>query len=232
MGKHDDMTVAPPPETVRILLLIRDRKTDDLCHDYLTEQGVELFRAQDLRELVAIMDGKTAFHGVVADIRFSMKADAELKQLLRRLENIYPFLRVKPDAAGTLYGISSLTGPVSLADFLGQCRTFPARPLREEERRNEHVSAWLSTMPGFADAEASVSINLSCHGAFFYSARVWAVGAPVWVRFPGHDQDFSARVCWCRPWGGKSDGLPGIGVEFQEVSEQQCALLKAFLGSA
>ena len=226
------MTVASVPDNLRILLLIRDQRTEELCRVDLAAHAVDCFRAEDLRELVALMDGKTAFHGVIADIRFSMKADAELKQQLRRLENIYPFLRVKPGANDILHGISSLSGSVSLEDFLGQCRTFTARPLREEERREGHVSAWLAATPVFSDAEASVSINLSCHGAFFYSARIWEVGAQVWVRFPSYDQDFSARVCWCRPWGGKSDGLPGIGVEFQEVSEQQCALLKTFLGSA
>ena len=226
------MTVASVPDNLRILLLIRDQKTEELCRVELTAHAVDCCRAEDLRELVALMDGRTAYQGVIADIRFSMKADAELKQQLRRLENIYPFLRVKSAADGTLHGISSLSGSVSLAEFLGQCRTFPARPLREEERHEEYVSAWLAATPDFAEAEASVSINLSCHGAFFYSARIWEVGAPVWVRFPGHDQDFSARVCWCRPWGGKSDGLPGVGVEFQEVSEPQCTLLKAFLRSA
>lgn len=225
------MTVAPPPETLHLLLLIRDRKTEDLCLDDLTARGVVCSRAEDLRGLIALMDGKTSFQGVIADIRFSMRADAELKQQLRRLENIYPFLRVKPDADGTLHGISSLSGSVSLEQFLGQCRTFPARPLREEERQSEFVSAWLAATPEFADAEASVSLNLSCRGAFFYSARVWEVGAQLCVRFPGHDQKFTARVCWCRPWGGRSDGLPGIGIEFQGVSEPQCALLKTFLRS-
>jgi hypothetical protein len=226
------MTVAPPPETLHLLLLIRDRKTEDLCLDDLTARGVVCSRAEDLQGLIALMEGRTAYQGIIADVRFSMKADGELKQQLRRLENIYPFLRVKSAADGTLHGISSLSGSVSLAEFLGQCRTFPARPLREEERREEYISAWLAATFDFAEAEASVSLNLSCRGAFFFSARIWAVGAPVWVRFPGHDQDFSARVCWCRPWGGKSDGLPGIGVEFQEISESQCALLKAFLRSA
>lgn len=225
------MTVASVPDNPRILLLIRDQQTEELCRVELAAHAVDCCRAEDLRGLVALMDGRTAYQGIIADIRFSMRAEAELKQQLRRLENIYPFLRVKSAADGTLHGISSLSGSVSLAEFLGQCRTFPARPLREEERREEYVSAWLAATSDFTEAEASVSLNLSCRGAFFYSARIWVVGAPVWVRFPGHDQDFSARVCWCRPWGGKSDGLPGIGVEFQEVSEQQCALLKVFLRS-
>lgn len=225
------MTVAPPPDAPRILLLIRDQKTEELCRVELAAHAVDCCRAEDLRGLIALMDGRTVYQGVIADIRFAMKAEAELKQQLRRLENIYPFLRVKPDADGTLRGISSLSGSVSLEEFLGQCRTFPARPLREEERREEHVSAWLAATPEFAETEASVSINLSCRGAFFYSARAWEVGASLWVRFPGHGQDFAARVCWCRPWGGKSDGLPGIGVEFREVTADQCALLKAFLYS-
>ncbi len=227
------MTVAPVLENLRILLLIRDQKTEELCRAELAAHAVDCCRAEDLRDLVAMMDGRTAYHGVIADIRFSMKADAELKQQLRRLENIYPFLRVKPAADGSLHGISSLSGSVSLEEFLGQCRTFPARSLREEERREEYVSAWLSVTPDFAEAETSVSLNLSCRGAFFYSARIWEVGTTLRIRFPGQGQDldFAARVCWCRPWGGKSDGLPGIGVEFLEVSERQCALLKAFLRS-
>jgi hypothetical protein len=127
--------------------------------------------------------------------------------------------------------MSSLAGSVTLDEFLGQCRGFSGRPMREEERREQHVSAWLSATPELADAEASVSVNLSCRGAFFYSARSWDVGATIWVRYPGHPQalTFVAKVCWGRPWGGKTDGLPGIGVEFLNVSAEQCALLKQFL---
>jgi len=225
------MTGSDQPTAPRILLLIKDQKMELYCHDHLKERGIVPFSAHDMRELVATMEGKSVFHGVIVDIRFSMKADAELKHLLRRLENIYPFLRIKQDADGTLHGMSSLAGSVTLDDFLGQCRSFPARPLREEERREQHISAWLSATPEFADAEASVSINLSCRGAFFYSARTWEIGATIWVRYPGCSQEttFVAKVCWCRPWGGKSDGLPGIGVEFQHVSAEQCALLMQFL---
>jgi len=43
------MTAAPSPEALRILLLIRDRKTEDLCLDDLTARGVVCSRAEDLQ---------------------------------------------------------------------------------------------------------------------------------------------------------------------------------------
>jgi hypothetical protein len=129
-----------------------------------------------------------------------------LKESTRELFELYPFAKFR------VAGSQALIIGDTLDSFASKCREFEPRRIRASVRESKSIAVYLAADETFVDAEKVVTINISDGGCFVYSAREWALGSRVWLRFPNVEAVFCGTVCSMRPWGNNKL-LPGIGVK-------------------
>jgi len=93
------------------------------------------------------------------------------------------------------------------------------------------LSRLLSTCCAFPEAGSvkTFTVNISQGGSFVHATRRSLKGEAVWLRFMEMpDQEpVKAVVCWNIEWGG-CRSIPGIGVMFDSLSEQQAVWINKF----
>ena len=99
----------------------------------------------------------------------------------------------------------------TLPGFVDKCRQFQSRSIRTDIREARYLAVYLSSDATFKDAEKVVTANISPGGCFLYSAREWAFGSRVWLKFLGDSAVICGTVCSSRSWGNNKV-LPGIGI--------------------
>jgi Tfp pilus assembly protein PilZ len=178
------------------------------------------------------------YSGLLIDILTLIRCSKEEKTIAYDCINYYPSLRVKWDARNGSMNLSPLEGSgvseTTLCSFIEtRCKPFTARSLRKFQRKDLVLSLLLSTRPecGESDCLKSFTANLSLGGAFVHTTTPQAKGERVWLRFldlPELDP-LEAEVCWCIEWG-TCRSIPGIGVRFSSISEEQLQRLKKIGG--
>jgi len=219
---------------IRLLLVVRNRSARAAYERELAGfDDAEYDTVESLADVPSTMK-KTAYNGLLLDIGTMVKAlDAE-KANIRELLDVFPAVRLKWDsgnnAVNVLYHGQGGSEQVLLKDFVEErCRPFPARPIRRSVRKPLYLNVVISIRPDFPDPQIhrANTLDVSEGGCFVYSVNDWATGSSVWVRileFEG-TEPFSGRVCWHCPWGNPH-ALPGIGLEFAHLSDEQLARLR------
>jgi len=143
--------------------------------------------------------------GILLDLVAAITAPTWLKENTRELFELYPFAKFR------IAGSEALIIGDTFDSFASKCREFEPRRIRTSLRESRFLAVYLSANETFVDAEKVVTSNISDRGCFVYSARKWALGSRVWLKFPGVEAVFCGNVCSSRPWGNNKF-LPGIGL--------------------
>ena len=128
----------------------------------------------------------------------------------------------------------------NIEDFFAFCSgKGPARRIRLQRRYKVqlHLSIDLvekakKIVPAKAIfKDKSVSINASEGGMFLITSQEYSLGDKVALTIPtlGDDQPIVAEVRWVSPWEHDGSGLPGIGVQFLDISPRQKNCLRELL---
>lgn len=171
-------------------------------------EDVETIAVRSLAELPAILI-EVPISGLLLELVTSAKSTAKEKLETNDLLQLYPHAKVK--VVGT--EVRMLGDGRSVQQFIQDCRSFTPRVIRKAKRHTQYIGVFLSGDSEFSAAEKTVTFNFSDEGCFVYSARDWAVGERVWVRFIENDCVVRGSVRWFQPWGNNKK-LPGIGIKF------------------
>lgn len=169
-----------------------------------------------------------AYNGIVIDIPTKIKALSDHKDLVYSILDRFPVIQVNVDPRGRriralLYGQHERTG--GLEDLVREyCWYTPPRKLRSEERKPLHYNVLLSTKRHFNPETLirTVTMDVSLNGCFLFSSARFQVGARVWMRFMDlYDKTAVIGVVRHKRNWGKAMIIPGIGVEFETIKENQ-----------
>lgn len=169
-----------------------------------------------------------AYNGVVIDIPTKIKALSEHKDLVYSIMGRFPVIQVNVDRhsgriRALLYGHHERTGP--LEDLIREtCWHSPPRKLRTEERKPFHYNVLLSTTRQFDPQTLirTVTMDVSRNGCFLFTSARFQVGGRVWVRIMDfYDRTPISGIVRHKIKWGEAMVVPGIGVEFETISDNQ-----------
>jgi hypothetical protein len=180
----------------------------------LRSLGMDVISLASLADLPATLQN-IPVGGILLDVTTSVKASSQDKMETQELLNLFPFAKFKMNGNELL-----ILGKIkSLENFVYECQRFTPRTVRKVVRTIVYLAAHLSRDATFDDAEKVVTMNVSAHGCFVYSAREWSIDDRVWLRFNGSNAVVSGVVRSCQPWGNDKV-IPGVGIKLDEASDQ------------
>lgn len=177
------------------------------------------------------------YHGLIIDTDSLKKANDEEREVFRKMQQSFPILFL--DSA-TLYRKDAKPDEFwdnqFVLSFFNAVEKFTPRPLRIEKRLPLHLPALVCKSAPKSESVLGVTDNLSLAGAFVILTTGFKgleVGNRIDLSFVGiNEQDpIRAQVRWVSPWG-RVGRLPGIGVQFDGLTENQHSLLRSLVAQA
>jgi len=215
-----------------LILVARSESRINTYREALELRGYACQPVTELKEIPALTC-RTMFHGILLDMPIITKASTGEKTMLEDILKALPsaYLNIAPatDSIKLLTADNHHGTARSLEEFLALCSRFTPRLVRPKDRVPLHLNA-LVTSPCH-EPEQTVTLNVSAQGCFLFSTH------------PGHQPDQQVSVTfigladqtpiictirWVRPWG-ECHQMPGIGVTFEQISEQQRNLLNELM---
>ena len=217
-----DRSVSP-----RILLVAQPGEACRLYEAALHRAGVHVDTVASIDAFYGAVTHH-AYNGLVVDIPTKIKALSDHKDLVYSILDRFPVIQVNRDRRNgciraLLYGQHERTGPLEELIRVA-CWHSPARKLRSEERKRLHYNVLLSTKPRFEPQTLirTVTMDVSPSGCFLFSSARFQLGARVWIRIMDLYDKTPIRcvIRHKRRWG-EAMAIPGIGVEFETISDRQ-----------
>ena len=218
----------------RLILVALDGKEKEIYLKMLEVLEVDVVTVSTFKELETCLI-KTPYQGVLVDLKTKIKSLKKEKELAYQILEQFPVVQLNvEDRSGTIkslyYGKSK--GEGTLKDFiLNECLLFKARKLRASQRTKIHFNALLSPTDQFTNetSERTITIDVSSGGCFVFSVNIWEPKNSVWMVFLDLEDltPIRAEIRWTKPWG-KSMQLPGIGLRFKEIAENQLKEIRKF----
>ena len=216
---------------IRVLLFVQEGPARQRYLEALTECGAQVFVTSSFFDLSAEICSHT-YHGLFLDLPTKMQAIKENKAYVYRLVERFPVSYLQIDrGSGEIrcFHFNRKDGP-TLRDFInGQCRTFIPQKIRLDVREDIHLPVLIYKHYNSKRPERSITKDLSPGGCFIFSSRQWRAGHDIWIRFKDitDPQPIRAHIQMVVKWG-KSRQIPGIGLQFKELSAIQAAELAKF----
>lgn len=226
-GSAEQTTVAEDVLPPRILLVAQPGEACALCEKALHGVGALVDTVASIDKFYGAVT-HFAYNGIVIDIPTKIKALSEHKDLVTSIMGRFPVIQVNVDRRSgriraLLYGHHERTGP--LEDLIREaCWHSPARKLRADERKPLHYNILLSKTRQFDPQTLirTVTLNVSHKGCFLFSSARFHVGARVWMRIMDlYDQTPISGIVRHKIKWGEAMAVPGIGVEFETISDHQ-----------
>jgi hypothetical protein len=211
----------------RIILTCGDEATRQAYIERITQPGIQVDAVSSLSELYQQLL-ENSYNGILIDIKTKMRATDREKEVIHTLLDAFPVVQLNLDKGSgeirsLFFGQSEGKGTVE--DFLhNECSLFKARSIRADSRKDMNLNVLLSDAERYCEAEAvrSVTLNVSKGGCFIYSTSEWELHGLVSFiikEFP-EGKPIVGEVRWQIPWG-KSMRIPGIGIKFVDIDEEQ-----------
>ncbi len=209
---------------IRVLLFVQEGQARLKYLEALTACGAQVFVASSFFDLSAEICNHT-YHGLFLDIPTKMQAIKDNKAYVYRLVERFPvsYLQIDRESGEIHCFHFNQKDGRTLLDFInGQCRTFLPQKIRLDTRENIHLPVLVYKRYDSKRPERSITKDLSPGGCFIFSSRQWKTGHDLWIRFmditdprPIHAR-IQVVVKWGKPWQ-----IPGIGVQFKDLSAMQ-----------
>jgi len=195
-----------------IVVVARDEGIQKIIASALETEGSGVTMLSTLGALPDVLK-EIPVSGILIELITSTRSSAQEKKDTNDVIQFFPNARFKfVDNDMRVLGHG-----MTLEKFVSDCRLAKPRTLRKSERKIRHIAMLLSADGEFANAEKTVTIDVSDGGCFVFSTGEWGVGDRVWLRLLDNDCVLTGKVCSWQQWGNNRK-MPGIGVEL-EVSE-------------
>ena len=215
---------------VKILVVVNDVDAGNAYQQVLSDIGVacDLVRSFGEMSVVAV---ENTYNGILVDILTLVRCSKEEKVIAYDCINFFPVLRVKWEARYKKIKLSPLEQAFSpdtesaLRFFIEtRCKSFPARSLRRDKRKQINLNLLYCSDGAFSeqDTHRSFTVSLSKGGIFLYTMRHLKKGERVWLRFMefADQSPIAATVCWSQKWG-ITRCIPGAGLRFDALTSDQ-----------
>lgn len=214
---------------VKVLVISRNRESGRLYEFAVKEAGISLDSVGSLQDAL-LAATRNKYNGILVDLPTLIQAGAQEKESVYDLIRAYPVakLRVIPsqNTLSLMCAGKCTASYATIEDFInGECLRFKARSFRSTTRKYINLPVLISPTAAFdaENTEKTFTVNISVGGFFVFSARRWNVGDKIWIRLADSVDKappIVGEVRWGIDWGQKSV-IPGVGVRFKEISEEQ-----------
>ncbi len=213
-------------EDLNIILLAKDSEAQKHYKEFFIQEGVRFFNIGSEVQLENILE-IIPINGIVADIRTTLRATGTEKLLYTKLEDIYPFIRVRWDEdKGIISAIYPDESINNLHDFITKvCVESDPRVLRTSNRAPLSLNVIISENDQFSGyTEKSCTLNVSESGLFIItSSPFWKENQRIYVVI----NEISSRtpiICTVVRkivWGEEPCCTPGISIRFDSILHSQ-----------
>ncbi len=213
---------------IRVLLFVQEGKAKQKYLQALRECGVKVFVTSSFLDLSKEICSRT-YHGLFLDMPTKMKAIKENKAYVYHLVEKFPVSHLQvDDETGEIrcFHFNQKSGR-TLLDFINnQCRNFVPQKIRTNARIEIHLPVLVCRRLEDKRPERTATKDISLGGCFIFSSRRWKQGDEVWIRFKGiaDPRPIIAHIQTVIQWG-ETRQIPGIGLNFKDLSPQQAAEL-------
>ena len=216
-----------------LLLVARPGEARDAYVAELERLGVEYDLASSFGE-VPRLAGEKPYNGLLIDLLTLVRTRSEDKNIAYECINFYPSTRIKWERGSQSVHVLSFDqapnpdGSALQAFVEDKCRPFQGRTLRRFSRKEIVMNVRLGRSLESVQEEGLKTFtgNISRGGAFVHTVEPYEAGERVWLvsneLFSGAPA--SGLVCWQQAWG-KGRSIPGIGIRFDALTEEQAAEL-------
>jgi hypothetical protein len=213
--------------TPLVLLVSRSASRSQCYREALDKQGLSCLVISEIKEAPTLTTG-TPFSGILLDMPVLTKATAidksALEDILKALPSVYLNIAPASDAIRVLTADATQGIAKTLEEFALICKNFTPRMVRPKDRYLLYLNAVLSENTVPCQEEQTVTLNVSPRGCFLFTANPdFQINQSITIQFIGltDTTPIKASVCWFRRWGDKGHHLPGIGVKFDTITENQ-----------
>lgn len=216
------------PMDIRVLLFVQEGSAKQKYIDALSACGVQVFVTSSFLGLSEDICSHT-YHGLFLDLPTKMKAIKENKAYVYHLIEKFPVSHLQLDeATGNIrcFHFNRKYGS-SLLDFINsQCLTFIPQKIRVDSRVEIHLPVLVYKHQDDKRPERSITYNISHGGCFIFSSRRWKEGHYIWIRMKDMEDVtlIHGQIRTVVKWGEPRQ-VPGIGVQFKDLSPLQTAEL-------
>lgn len=209
---------------VRVLLIVQDDHARQKYLSVLNRCGVQVFVSESYQDL-SMEICNHSFHGIFLDLHTKMNAIKTNKNYVYGLVENFPVCQLKiNDRTGEIdcFHHSQKYGSTMLDFINNECRNFVPRMIRSDTRKEIHFNVILYKSKDEIQPEFSVTVNISKGGCFIFSVQDWEIGDDVWIRIKEltDKEQISGHIRHVARWG-ESMRIPGLGVEFRNISASQ-----------
>jgi hypothetical protein len=217
---------------LKLALIVGDEKSSEFYQNHLASyDDLSLEVYPNFIDFRNQSQGKL-YSGFLVDIRTLIKSSSGEKLLFSHLLQHFPVMRVtkKPNSdsfSGLLESktLGRLKGRALLDAFINDlCRQNPPRDIPSGRQQGIFRSAYLYASDDLlGEPEKAVVEHLTLKSCFVVTNEMRAKGSQVWLVLP--DMKEQTPICceikWVKPWAAGSLYLPGYGVSFIEIMDEQ-----------
>lgn len=217
---------------IKLVLIVSDEKNKAFYQNHLSSyDDVELEVFPDFIDFRNQSHGKL-YSGFLVDIRTLIKSSSGEKLLFSHLLQHFPVMRVtkKPGSdsfSGLLESksLGRLKGQELLDAFVNDlCRKNPPRDIPSGRQKGIFRSAYIYFSNDFLrEPEKAVIENLTIKTCFVVTNEMCSEGTHVWLTLTEMKQKAPIKcvIKFAKPWVAGSLYLPGYGVSFIEILDEQ-----------
>ena len=220
--------------TQNIILVARNETRIMAYGEVLAKLGYNCHPLLDIREVPPVA-ASSAFSGILLDMPVMAKASLYEKSMIDNVIQTLPSAYINIAPATDIIKLLIATGnhgtATSLEDFLNICNSFTPRMVRPNDRIPLNLNALLLNHDLPDLPEKTVTLNVSRQGCFLFSASQESKpGQTITAEFIGLEDtsEITATIKWVRHWG-EVHQLPGIGVNFDRISDSQIQQLSVLM---
>jgi hypothetical protein len=197
--------------------------------------GAAFDTVETLSELFQTL-AKTPYSGILLDVTTGLGISSREKRRLQAVLEIFPVMRIDWDNRVVLsyYGQSQATD-LTLERFIQtQCQLFEARTIRTQERHDIHynVTVYPNEHCRPEEGRRAVALDISEGGVFLVFLDNWTGSRQIWMRFMDMTDltpvagEVKRQINW-----GVRPRMPGLGISFTEITDNQLKEIQADLKS-
>ena len=195
-------------------------------------KNVSIERFRSAREFRDSISQKKNYYGFIIDLRTLIKTSPGDKSFLYELMESFPVMHIshsldKKTIKGNI-GNNSYNDKKLFDYFLNDlCPRFSPRGMRTFKRKNLYLNVYLALSPDASGDEfiKANSGDISEGGCFVITTQPIPKDKSrdiyVIIKELADQRPIACTVKWVLPWGQATRHLPGVGVEFKDLSASQ-----------
>lgn len=212
----------------QILLAVEDEERRLVYEAFVKKERAICHSVSSLRD-VANQAPRQPYNAIFLDMPLVVKASRYEKSLVEDALHALPHARLnltaKTQKIRMLVSWDDHEGARTAEEHLRYCCEQPPKVALIRNRVPLNLNAALSLSPDMAAAERTVCIDFSPGGCFLFCVNEeFTPQSAVWIRLTALNDPtpIASTVCWRREWGITNE-IPGIGIRFDKMTQQQQA---------